>query len=283
MVVLCSFFYLDSYQEEILLYKIRNIPLEDFAILEAFFRILVLEEGGAYVLFGSKPMAFTAYFTSSDVYNNISRKWYLYSENRTIQVGWEVWKKYRHRFPSSRFVLESKPFDECRAEICLIDRNKFKKTIKSHLEDFQSIFGLEKTSAKILEEYQQGNRALFKLLEEHHAALGILLGFGRENALQFHERAMKMGKDPNLAQEVSLKAPLPFIEFVDKSPLQSAFNQKHPRTCYKFLSLPYFLADPRLRETQELKYQYLQQRRQIQKEYAHGHFLEMTLKRFCSS
>ena len=269
------------HKERLLLYKIRKIPLDDRAALEAFFRVLILEEGGAYVLFGGKPMAFTAYFDSCGINIRTARSWHNYSENRIIKNGWVVWEKYRSLFPSNHFVLECKPFDKRRSEVCLINIGKFRKTMDENLKDFQSLLGPSVTPEFLLKKYQKGNTALFKLLKEDHASLGILLGFGLKNSRIFQERWVKLGEDPNLAQEIPYKAFLPVAEPYDDSSLDSAFHENNHKKCYKFLRLPYFLVDKYSQETHELQEQYLHQRQEIHERYAHENFLEVTLRSFC--
>lgn len=173
---------LDFQKECSLSRKIREIPLEDRATLEAFFHILMLEEGGAYVLFGDKPAAFTACLNSCQTNVCSERIWRYYSENQKIINGWKIWEKYQHQFPSCHFILECKHFNDRRSEICLINKRKFKQAISDNLIHFHSVLGKQVTPASLLREYLGGNATLFNLLKEYHALLGILLGFGTENA-----------------------------------------------------------------------------------------------------
>ena len=97
----------------------------------------------------------------------------------------------------------------------------------------------------------------------------------------FHEYAMKIGEDPNIVQRVPLRILPPSEEVFDRCALESAFKENHHKQCYKFLYLPYFMADLHSRETQDLQNQYMHQRQDVNERYSHSNFLEVTLKRFC--
>ncbi len=194
----------------------------------------------------------------------------------------EAWEKYRHLFPSKRFVLECKPFDETRSEICLIDKVLCEKIVDNNLSDFQLVLGKGVNFKIILDKYLNGDRSLFQVLQEHDALLGILLGFGTTNSWLFHERMMAMGRDPDAIHNglLAISASLP--GFPSERNFTSVFNEKNHNTCYKFVHLPYFLGDSNSAETELLREKYLAQRHAIQDGYAHGNFLEVTLKVFCT-
>ena len=281
-LVVCASYLVAHFQKErALLNRIREIPLEDRMILEDFFRVLILKEGGAYVLFGDKPMAFTAYLHSPQPNLCTTRTWQSYIENQKIKKGWEVWKKYRGQFPSRRFILDCRTFDERRSEICLIDAGKLQHIVKDNLADFQSVLGRELTPLTLLKEYQQEESPFFGLVKGHHALLGICLGFGKMNSWLFHEHAEGMGEDPNKVQPVSLKMASMRVPSPKTYPLTSVFRESNHRKCFKFLYLPLFAADLNSPETVQLQKRYLCQQQKIHEAYAHENFLEVTLKRFC--
>lgn len=261
--------------------NVQAIPIEDRAALEAFFRILLLEEGGAYVLFGDKPMAFTAWFDYLQIDVTNSRMQHYYTENQIIKKGWETWQKHKKLFPSDHFILQCKPFNKQRHEVCLINKKKIKKAFNENLKSFQSIIGPKISPEILLENYQNGDIALFHLLKQHDALLGILLGFGKENSWTFHEHAINIGDDPNRAQIIPIKISTTLSNLQNEFVLRGVFAENNHKKCYKFVFLPYFLADPNSSETRELQDQYLKQRHEIHKSYARSSFLETSLKKFC--
>ena len=270
-------FFWAAQKEHTLLHHIQNIPPEDRSALEGFFRILLLEEGGAYVLFGDKPVAFTAYFHSCEWNIRSKKRWDYYSENQKITNGWKTWKKYQNLFPSDHFALECRAFGDGRSEICLINRKKWVQIVQDNLTYFRSVLGGEVDPANLLNDYLEGNTALFNLFHKHHVLLGIVLGFGTQNAQLFNEYAMRLGEDPHAIRPVPRKLPSDLVS--DPYPLESLFGER--RKGCQFLWLPYCLADPNSLETQAIRQKYLKQRQEIHHRYTKENFLEVSLKKFC--
>jgi hypothetical protein len=272
---------INLWKSSLLLRRIHAIPHKEKSILEAFFSLLMLREGGAYVLFGHKPVAFTAFQQTERQTIGIRQLMSYERENQILKQGWNVWKKYAHLFPSTRFCLECRPFNETRAEICLINLETSKHIIEQNLKDFQNILGQSFTSERLIESYLNGRHPLFYLLHQHHALLGILLGFGTHNAWIFYENTPLRYEDPFSLTYHPLKKIHPGYHSSAQNPLKSVYQEKNHRKCFKFLYLPYFLADLKSKETHELQAQYRKEQAAIHEAYAHGNVLEVTLKQFC--
>lgn len=272
--------------EEALFDRIRHIPKEDRWILEDFFRTLLLKEGGAYTLFGNKPMTYDAYFESlkDEIPSFItSRK--LWEENKRCQMGWKAWEKYQHLFPSKKFLLIAKHRNENWVEIILANKEHLTQKIKEHLSEFKAILGDRFAPECFLNEYEKGNDSLFHLLKEHHGLFGILLGFGKRNAWMYQERdrifvdfyhfTLKIYPHPS-SQFKTIDEEKHYFE----NTLTRVFKEDGAK-CFTYIHLPYFMADLNSTETHELRRKYLQARRHIQNIYFHGDFLEITLRKFC--
>lgn len=267
--------------------KFHQIPIEDRALIDSFFKILMLQEDGAYVLFGDKPVVYTAYFDFSEeeVYSNFGRKFWLV--NKQLRQGWHAWQKYAHQFPSTRFLLKGRRSSDDRTEIVLIDKARFQCMFEEHVDDFQSILGKNVTASSLLRRYENNDLPLFDLLQQHHALLGILLGYGKRNSWLFHFRDRVYENCHHFTLVVN---PHPSSGFKStkeernyyRSKLMGSFLEKNHRKPYKFLYLPMFIVNPQSQETKDLREKYLQQREQIHDIYSHGDFLEITLKQFCS-
>lgn len=261
--------------------KLDAIPLKDRSRLEAFFRILMLKEGGGYVLFGSKPAAFTTFSIPQNPSLGLYQILKYEHENMLIKEGWTTWEKYSDLFRSEQFVLKGQRINKDQFEVFLINKKRFKETIDINLKEFQSILGNEIFSSDLLERYLTNDQSLFHHVHEHHALLGMLLGFGVRNSRMFHETTQLRFEDPNAFGRHPLKKiQLPSKIFCQHS-LKSVFKEKNHRKCYKFLYLPYFLADTNSEETKKLQDQYRKQQREIHQVYSEGNFLEITLKKFC--
>ncbi len=285
-LISCFLFLQFPNKEEKLLKKLNSLSKEDCWAIDSFFRIFMLKGSGAYTLFGDKPVAYEAYFECSpkEVTSSNRRYWI---ENKQIREGWKTWEKYQHLFPSSRYLLQAKHLDEDWVEIVLIDKINFSKTFNENAVSFQAILGNDSSAEDLLVKYENDGLPLFHLLKQHHGLFGILLGFGKRNALLFQSKD-RILEDFN---DFTLKThPMPSLGFHSldeervfyQKTLVGAFAETNHKKDYKFLYLPAFLADPHSTETQELQKKYIKQRRIIQDAYSHGHFLEVTLKKFCS-
>lgn len=270
--------------------KIQEIPLSDRSAIDTFFRIFLLKNAGAYVLFGDKPAAFDAYFTACPeeiISSNNRSVW----ENMQLRKGWEAWEKYKHLFPSKRFLLQSRLTDDDRVEIVLLHKQRVVRIIKENLTDFQHILG----TSDVLEQYEQGTLPFFDVLNRHHALLGIILGFGKRNSWLFQnrERIWRGGRrQAKNAPPFHLKCtqtPSQGFSTLEEEhqyyadTLTGAFTERNLQKFYKFLYFPGFVVDPTSSETHALQKKYTEERKQIHKAYTHGNFLEVTLTALCST
>jgi hypothetical protein len=272
-----------SNQKKQFLDKIRQIPASDRWVIESFLKILMLQENGAYVLFGDKPVVYTAFydFSTQEVYSAFCRKSWLV--NKQIRQGWEAWEKYAHLFPSNRFLLKGTPSDDHqRVEIVLIDKEKFKNKFEEYLHEFQSILGKDVTASSLLSRYKNEKLMFFDLLKKHHALLGILLGYGSENSWLFHlkDRVYEDIYRNDFQPSLRVNSAKEYAEY--QKLFTSSFPEKNHQKPYKFLYLPMFLVNPKSKETKELREKYLRQREHIHRVYCHGNFLEITLECLCS-
>lgn len=262
--------------------KLQQIPSRDRAHLDAFFRILILKEGGGYVLFGDKPAAFTTFSSTQNPSLGLYQILKYGHENKIIKDGWQTWEKYSDLFHSEKFILACKQINEEQYEICLINKNRFLQAIKDNLKDFQKVLGNQTSPNQLLNDYQKNTFSLFHHLHEHHALLGILLGFGTKNSWLFYETTELCFEDPNaLGHHPLKKIQLPSQKF-DKHRLTSVFKEHNHKKCYKFLYLPYFLVDIDSEETAQLQDRYRKEQQAVHQAYSEDSFLEITLRKFCS-
>ncbi len=262
--------------------KLARIPFRDRSCLEAFFRILILKEGGGYVLFGDKPAAFTTFSSTQNPSLGLYQILKYGHENKIIKDGWQTWEKYSDLFHSEKFILACKRINEDQYEICLINKNRFLKAIKGNLKDFQKVLGNQTSPNQLLKDYQKNTYSLFHHLHEHHALLGILLGFGTKNSWLFYETTELCFEDPNAQGYHPLKKIQLSSQKFDKHRLTSAFKEHNHKKCYKFLYLPYFLVNIDSEETTQLQDRYRKEQQAVHQAYSEDSFLEITLRKFCS-
>lgn len=274
--------------------KIQEIPVCDRSAIDTFFRIFLLKNAGAYVLFGDKPAAFDAYFIASaeEIISSGERTVW---ENMQLRKGWEVWEKYKHLFPSKRFLLQSRLTDDDRVEIVLLHKQRVIHIIEENLTDFQRVLGIDIAASDVLERYEQRNLPFFDVLNRHHALLGIVLGFGKRNSWLFQNReriwkgSRRQSKNAPPFHLKSIQTPSQGFSTLEEEhqyyadTLTGAFAEGNMRKFYKFLYFPGFVVDPASAETHALQKKYTEEHTQIHKAYSHGNFLEVTLTQLCSS
>ena len=157
---------------------LQTIPEQDLVVLDRFFRCLLYENEFGYTLFGQKPISMTIALFEPSLKEPLERL--------TFEKGWEMWVRYRHLFPSDRFVLKKDVFGDNRnVTISLINKPMVYKEIVENLAVFRKFLG-EQSTETIFQKICSGDKSIFDLTSPHPQALvGILLGYGKLNALNF--------------------------------------------------------------------------------------------------
>ncbi len=251
------------------------IPKRDRERLEYFFRRLIFWDGSGYVLMGSKPCsialfqrptAFSSHFLDSFTFSNI-RFW----------LGWKTWEKYEHLFPHPCFSLLREDRANGQSLLIFINKAEFLQTVASHREDFESIL------KNPIEWNQLESKALFdEQLQNNDFLIGIILGYGRNNAWLYSQR--------NLFSEKTK----PLVSFTDLQENERVSNYIASKGFWGFASgalfediskmpLPGFVVDANDPETKQLKVKYSKSREEIIQYYEGENFLDATLELFTKS
>ena len=151
--------------------QLAQIPPEERETLSLYFETL-LAQNLAYTLFGNKPISGDGYCTFT---GDKSMK------EAALNNGKKVWQKYCHLFPSERFALvfhATDGFDD----VFLINKQAVLDTVNEHLVEFQNVLGPDSSPQKILDGLTKDNVRFEELLHNHEGLIGLLYGFGKENA-----------------------------------------------------------------------------------------------------
>ena len=286
--------FINSFHKPIDVAKVLEaLPQEDRESLEWLFRDFW---DSSYVLFGSKPMSICCMekidpynpqiSEVSDVMSSIGR---LHLSNLARVKGWEVWKKYRHLFPSSKFVF----FENHNAKkplIILINKQSFLKKIQENVDYFREMLLTDITAQKIFDDCLKSDDMFGHVLKNHDGLIGILLGYGKHNAQLFWRRNQieNANELTNLSLTKRLPAPSPGFSTLDEeySYINAKLKPSNNLEVNDFnglsLRLPCFVADPQDPETQQLKVNYLKDYKKIVKLYQGKDFLKTTLEWFCN-
>ncbi len=260
---------------------LSTIPADEKLFLEYFFRDLLLREGGAYVLNGTKPI------TEEDFESPTLREVFFFG-NRflksavLLKKGFEIWNKYQHLFPSTKYALlcyQNKT--DGTFQVLLINKKAVVNEIEKNIEDFKAILGPTITPTALLEKIISEDKHLSEILNEHTGLFGMLLGYGKHNSQLFYQREMLQDQiEDNQFIPKRFELIEEKLNAAEKRFL--ATDPKKRRNRLIFTSLPAFVFDPEHPETQKLLKSYEEQRKEITKSYQDVSFLETFLKKFTS-
>lgn len=282
---------------------LSKIPKEDRDNLEFFFRYYLSQLFG-YVIFGDKPMVFATHsefkIPATDYYNCYPATEILEGMSHSlhpivlkIKKGWETWQKYQHLFPSSNIIFKTECFPhhaENWVEIICINKKTFIKTVTENIDEFKKVLGQDITPESLLQSCLIAKNFSKDVLKKNHGLLGILLGFGKHNALLFERRSIidSMFFRKKIGVDYLPVAPSEGFNSIEEE--QEYLTDKlkiFDERCIVdandlFLTLPQFVADHSHPETHALKKKYQKQYLRIRQEYKKGDFLTVTLERLCS-
>lgn len=241
--------------------KIECIPDRERIFLQNFFAELMQNDSLAYVLFGSKPMCTTGYFVELPMGNRLCGH-----DTFFIKKGWEIWKKYEVLFPHPNYIIVEE--DEVRGDqnlhalYFINKKNTLQITKKNRAifqyelhEDFDpQAFIVQMERAPLLKETLSG----------HEGLLGILLGYGVENSMKYHERILHETR-PILFEGNSL------------SPINASCSHKE-NVCISIAPIR-FVGDPDSIETQAIVKENFKEKLEIEKKLSQGNFLELFLQK----
>lgn len=164
--------------------KGRTVSLElsatDQSQLHEFIHAMMWSSELGYVLYGNKPICFESFLTDSG--DNVGK---LYHHQETsISGGVRAWQKLKVPQESEKFIFQINENDSGDSAIFVfINKRAFYKVVNENLAIFRSILGPHMTADKLLNGFRENERSFFSLLNHNKLLIGLLLGFGFENAL----------------------------------------------------------------------------------------------------
>ena len=104
--------------------------------------------------------------------------------------GFEIWQKYQHLFPSKAYAIlkiESCFFNNMSA-VFFIHKKRLLNILSKHFIDFQEKFPQFESANSLLQSMLADALILRQICNKHDLLLGIILGFGKDNAAIFERR-----------------------------------------------------------------------------------------------
>ena len=269
----------------------------------------------AYVLFGDKPISI-CFFPKVAIWDikgkiaslsAIIRSFLIahHPAQRKIQKGWITWQKYQHLFQLPNFIIKKEAhflFKDGADFILIINKKNFLKAVSCHLKDFQKVLGSSVTPENLYQRCLRGENLLRDVLKSHEGLIGILFGYGRNNAWKYYTRNQlrKELKNNHLSEDViknkkqkiaQLNRQLDFFPNDDFAYLKKAKTLSDLRQGYVYLykgnfpnslGLPAFACDHNDPETEYLQQVYKNNKKAIQDHYRNKNFLVTTLEKLFS-
>lgn len=154
---------------------------EEQKYLNVFFQMLVCHSEVGYVLFGQKPVCWDEFHFDILISPDTTNHRFL----TALTEGLDIWEK--HSPPHSNIIITSSNHDHIGKpnvhKFLVINRDLFLKTFNEHLTLFQSVLGPEITGIKLFETLASGKLSFPEALKDNNILIGILLGYGAQNAL----------------------------------------------------------------------------------------------------
>lgn len=272
---------------------VKALSQEQKDILKNFFQLVMKDRYTGYVLFGDKPICIEGY---SPELEGIE----LPEVNQTkTYVNWmKLWHELEV-LPENKnyFFIDLDAYGY--HHIICINRQAFLKTVNQQLHLFRYVLDPTLTAEKLLQELIQAKEGFYDVLKYDNVLLGILLGYGTENALlvsrdEFIRDAFARDSQedlPIIAKKIRFKqTKLPKMQSkrpslgYDSLEDESDAVKKIITTSYRLnplthCEIPHFGCNPYSQETQELITTYTANRLTILEILESDNFLEEVLKK----
>lgn len=217
-----------------------------------------------YTLVGYKPMSISnVIIEDTEDLLTFCREAFKTARHQTLKRGYLVWKKYQSLFSRNKHILIDYPFlGKGRREIALICPKVCMATIQEHLADFREILGKPCTSEEVFSILTHPEHRDFYTIIDHTRLVGILFGFGRNNACLYEQ--YRGGTSRSVMGH----------QWTEQGPVQMFSTEWFWPGA---LLSPDFACDPATEETRLLKRHYKKARRIIHWTYFLRNNLEVTL------
>ena len=221
--------------------------------LEYLFRELIVYNSAGYTLLGSKPVSLDCVFKPLFKWDFLFLWHTYYPSNLKKYRAWKTWQKYESHFNRGDIQIWSEPsaWIENGELILIASKRNMTRAAQERPGEFPENIQMKEVVKSCLNQDD---------------LLGILLGYGGNNAKLFHEGRFLKGI---FSEE--------FHDLYDDSKTALNFTFGWPRMdISEILVYPMFMADTEAQESKDLKACYLKTRFEIIDYYRNKEFLEAT-------
>jgi FKBP-type peptidyl-prolyl cis-trans isomerase len=154
---------------------------DESKILNTFFRVLLDDAEGGYILFDAKPVCLEGFEKSYSINVNFPHN----KRSVALREGVEVWKKIAPQ--SNKIIIHTydKPDSSSQSYIHVLFINKplFLATVQQNLSLFRYILGPKITPDNLLKELTTSTNTFSSVLQDNYTLAGIVLGYGTMNSI----------------------------------------------------------------------------------------------------
>jgi|GEM_PF-3185487 len=165
-------------------HSLNSMSTKERQILHTFFKTMILNSQGGYVLFGSKPSCMEGII----VPEACKTRWIGKGNHRRsvdLWEGYQVWEKYFEQIGSQKLIItcKSQPNNLYSDWIHLnwINPRKLLEVVDENIVLFQYVLGPELTAKRLLDYLTDP----LKNSLEDYSLVGVILGFGVRNTLYY--------------------------------------------------------------------------------------------------
>lgn len=228
LLAFCSYAHAENaenWKEEVF----SSLSMKERSILEVFFRTLCTDSQAGYVIWGNKPISEEGIVPEETpllMLDNPLHRMSIYAKE-----GLKIWHKLKCSQKSKNYHIVSyqKPTHSW-LTFAVINKKAFIQTIEKNLSLFQYVLGPKVTGESLFEKSIDPSLNFFgDVLKDDKVLIGIVLGFGTQNALI--ENRIEM-----ISEQQMLEAFPPFKPEIKKGDAFGGISHKLNRKVVKELA-----------------------------------------------
>lgn len=263
-----------THQQQIATF-VQTLPKEEKTLLDNYLRLLIRDSFSGYVLYGEKPISIESLtYHSSALFDQDV-------EDLLMQKGIELWQSFRISPKDKHYSFVA--FDVKKwgyHHLVCINHKAFLRVVNENLSLFRYVLGPTLSAEDLLNEVLSTPDQFYTILKHDNVLLGILLGYGKQNALLVSRKEF-IAENPVQFPFVSKKHIFPSIGFASSEEEYEALKKttvvSRQLKSFDLCKIPYFGCDPSSAESQELLTTYEKNRTEILRAVQAEDFLEKTL------
>ncbi|MDN3505424.1 MAG: hypothetical protein P0S95_07610 [Rhabdochlamydiaceae bacterium] len=249
------------------------ISLEDHQWMSDFFHMLLLEEGGAYTLFGSKPVTECNlyYYTQEEVdeyldsLSDEEKATVTEFERYHFEENWDKWENVQSKYPLKGFLLFREfdgEFDNKQASIVFVNIFNLALALQENYMLFYKLYEKDFDPLYEATQYKNKDSEFWPKVMVNAVTHGVIYGFGIDNSWGFQ------WKHSTQKEELEQISDNIIFRFCNEGSINNCTLKNFP--------IPTFASYGFKEDTKVL--QYKKEREYIQKLYKGKNFVEFTLQ-----